>query len=156
MTEAMRLKGTENRRRESASWRLLLFWPVYGLAFFALEWLIPREYYRPMYHPVDDLIPFNEWFVNPYVFWYIYMVGSVAYTLFRDSLDQALNFIADETENFADEDRLADAVIHFALLSYAAGLASNRYVSLLRQKMEADGTLPAKKKDKPKAKKENT
>ena len=84
MTEAMRLKGTENHRRESASWRLLLFWPVYGLAFFALEWLIPRDYYRPMYHPVDDLIPFNEWFVIPYVFWYIYMVGSVAYTLFRD------------------------------------------------------------------------
>ena len=84
MTEAMRLKGTENRRRESASWRLLLFWPVYGLAFFALEWLIPRDYYRPMYHPVDDLIPFNEWFVIPYVFWYIYMMGSVAYTLFRD------------------------------------------------------------------------
>lgn len=78
------------------------------------------------------------------------------YTLFRDSLDQALNFIADEAEHYADEDRLADAVVHFALLSYAAGLASNRYVSLLRQKMEADGSLPAKKKDKPKAKKENT
>ena len=34
---------------------------------------------------------------------------------------------------------LADAAIHFALLSYAAGVASNRYVSLLRQQQEAEG-----------------
>ena len=32
---------------------------------------------------------------------------------------------------------LADAAIHFALLSYAAGVASSRYVTLLRQQKEA-------------------
>ena len=65
-------------------WTLLLFWPVYGLAFYLLEWVFPQSYYKPMHHPLDDLIPFCEWFVIPYVFWYLYMVGSVAYTFFRD------------------------------------------------------------------------
>ena len=31
-----------------------------------------------------------------------------------------------------EEEYLADAAIHFALLSYAAGMASNRYISLLK------------------------
>ena len=35
------------------------------------------------------------------------------------------------------EDELADAAIHFALMSYAAGVASSRYVTLLRQQQEA-------------------
>lgn len=65
-------------------WSLLLFWPVYGLAFYALEWILPRSYYHPVWHPVDEMIPFCELFVIPYVFWYVYMAGSVIYTLFRN------------------------------------------------------------------------
>lgn len=84
MTEAMRLPGAGLRRGTLEHWKLLLFWPVYGLAFYSLEWVFPQDYYQPMYHPLDELIPFNEWFVIPYVFWYIYMVGSVAWTFFRD------------------------------------------------------------------------
>ena len=84
MVEAIRISRTRPCRREYAHWVLLLFWPVYGLAFYTLEWVFPQEYYHPMYHPLDDMIPFNEWFVIPYVFWYVYMVGSVAYTFFRD------------------------------------------------------------------------
>lgn len=70
---------------ELSHWKLLLFWPVYGLAFFTLEWVFPQAYYLPMYHPLDDMIPFAEIFVIPYVFWYIYMIGSVAYTFFKDT-----------------------------------------------------------------------
>lgn len=70
--------------RQFGHWKLLLFWPAYGLAFYGLEWVLPRDHYQPMYHPLDEAIPFCEWFVIPYVFWYIYMVGSVAYTIFRD------------------------------------------------------------------------
>ena len=74
------------------------------------------------------------------------------YERFRKSLDEALNIIADEMERFSDEDRIADAAVRFALLSYAAGLASSRYVGLLREKMPA----PEKaKKGKNKAKKED-
>ena len=55
MTEAMHLPGAKMRRREMDNWKLLLFWPVYGLAFYSLEWVFPRAYYRPMYHPLDEL-----------------------------------------------------------------------------------------------------
>jgi hypothetical protein len=55
------------------------------------------------------------------------------YTDFCDSLDKALNLTADEMAQRPQNDTLADAAIHFALLSYAAGVASSRYVALLRQ-----------------------
>ena len=61
------------------------------------------------------------------------------YAAFCERLDKALNITADEMELYLDESTLADAAIHFALLSYAAGVASNRYVSLLRQQQEAEG-----------------
>ena len=61
------------------------------------------------------------------------------YAAFCESLYKALNITADEMELYLDESTLADAAIHFALLSYAAGVASNRYVSLLRQQQEAEG-----------------
>ena len=46
---------------------------------------------------------------------------------------------ADEMTGYADGTDLADAAIHFALMSYAAGVASSRYVALLRQQREAAG-----------------
>lgn len=74
------------------------------------------------------------------------------YKAFCASLDKALNITVDEMESRPAGDSLADAAIHFALLSYAAGVASSRYVALLRQQKEAAGELPVK--GKPKAKKE--
>ena len=64
------------------------------------------------------------------------------YAAFCRSLDQALSLTANEMEHYAGSDDLADAAIHFALLSYAAGVASSRYVSLLREKKAAES--PAK------------
>lgn len=63
---------------------MLLFWPAYGLSFYALEWIIPQDSFHVMYHPLDDEIPFCELFVIPYVFWYLFMVFGVVYTLFAD------------------------------------------------------------------------
>lgn len=63
---------------------LLLFWPAYGLFFYMVEWVIPQDYYHVMWCPVDDLIPFNELFLIPYLFWFVYMVGAHAYTFFTD------------------------------------------------------------------------
>ena len=60
------------------------------------------------------------------------------YAAFCDSLDKALNITADEMDSRGENDSLADAAIHFALLSYAAGIASSRYVALLRQEKEAE------------------
>lgn len=57
------------------------------------------------------------------------------YAAFCDSLDKALSLTAGEMENRpGGSEDLADAAIHFALLSYAAGVASSRYVTLLRQR----------------------
>lgn len=65
--------------------KLLWLWPVYLIAFLITERFIPRSYYHPMYHPLDDLIPFYEFFLIPYVFWYVFMVGSILYTLCNDT-----------------------------------------------------------------------
>ena len=77
------------------------------------------------------------------------------YAAFCASLDKALHLTAEEMANRAEDDGLADAAIHFALMSYAAGVASNRYVTLLRQRKAAeDFTAPGKHKAKEKGAKE--
>lgn len=64
---------------------LLLFWPVYGLAFLSVERLIHFDYYHPMYYaPLDDIIPFNEFFLIPYLFWFVFLVGMILYALLWD------------------------------------------------------------------------
>ena len=72
------------------------------------------------------------------------------YAAFCSSLDKALTLTAGEMEDRTGDDELADAAIHFALMSYAAGLASSRYVSLLRQRKELAEEKPThgKKKEK--------
>ena len=66
------------------------------------------------------------------------------YAAFCESLSSALTVTADEMDHYADGN-LADAAIHFALLSYAAGLASSRYVTLLRQQKDAEEPPKTKK-----------
>ncbi|MBQ5840521.1 MAG: phosphatase PAP2 family protein [Clostridia bacterium] len=63
---------------------LLLYWPVYGILFWYVEAHYPVENYFAVYHPLDDLIPFCELFVLPYMFWFAFIVGMLAYTLFWD------------------------------------------------------------------------
>lgn len=81
------------------------------------------------------------------------------YAAFCASLDKALNIAAGEMAQRSAEVEelgnasLADSAIHFALMSYAAGVVSSRYVSLLRQQKEQEdeSKKPAKsraKKDK--------
>ncbi|MEE0968819.1 MAG: phosphatidic acid phosphatase [Clostridia bacterium] len=58
---------------------LLLFWPLYGFMFMAVEILIPRAYYYPVWCSLDDLIPFNELFIIPYWAWFVFLVGMILY-----------------------------------------------------------------------------
>ena len=75
------------------------------------------------------------------------------YADFCSSLDQAMELTADRIENRPENDTLADAAIHFALLSYVTGLASSRYVAMLREQKEAAGELqPTKGRKKEKEK----
>lgn len=60
---------------------LLLGWVVYFLCYFLTENLIPAEKCHVVWHPLDDVIPFNEWFVIPYVGWYFLIVVSLGYFL---------------------------------------------------------------------------
>ena len=63
---------------------LLLFWPAFGLLFSYVERFSPAAHYFEMHCALDDLIPFNEWFLIPYLFWFVYLVGAVVYTFFFD------------------------------------------------------------------------
>ena len=58
---------------------LLLYWPIYLFIYFAFEYLVPATYH-PVYSPLDDLVPFFEYFIIPYVIWYGVLVGIVIYT----------------------------------------------------------------------------
>ncbi len=63
---------------------LLLGWVVYFLLYFLTENLIPAEVCTPIYSPLDDVIPFCEWFLIPYVGWYALIVVSLGYFLLYD------------------------------------------------------------------------
>lgn len=58
----------------------LLYWPVYGLMFLLLERVFPLNFH-PIACALDDYIPFCEYFVIPYYFWFVLLIGMVAYTL---------------------------------------------------------------------------
>ena len=64
--------------------KLLLYWPVFGLLFWYAERGVEVDHYYPMYCWLDDYIPFNEWFLIPYLFWFVFMVGMHLYTLRYD------------------------------------------------------------------------
>ncbi len=59
--------------------KLLLGWPAYFLLYFLTENLIPVEKCYPVHCWLDDVIPFCEIFVIPYVFWYVLIVISLLY-----------------------------------------------------------------------------
>jgi len=54
---------------------LALYWPLYGALFYLLERAYQPDEYHVMYTPLDDMIPFCEWFAIPYVFWFLFLLG---------------------------------------------------------------------------------
>ena len=60
---------------------LLLGWVGYFALYFLTENLIPAEKCYPVSCWLDDVVPFCEWFIIPYVSWYLLIVGSLAYFL---------------------------------------------------------------------------
>lgn len=57
----------------------LLGWVGYFSLYFLTENLIPAEKCFPVHSVLDDYIPFCEYFVIPYVFWYLLIVVSLLY-----------------------------------------------------------------------------
>ncbi len=77
--------------------------------------------------------------------------GSVdtGYATFCRSLDGSMSLIADQMDRYQDPEKLADSAIHFALLSYAAGAASRRYVTMLRRRQEEQAAAAEPAREKP-------
>lgn len=61
---------------------LLLSWLGYFALYILTENLIPVEKCHPVHCLLDDLVPFCEWFVIPYVSWYLFIAVSLLYFLF--------------------------------------------------------------------------
>lgn len=74
-----RILTTENRHL-----LLLLYFPIYLLAFFALEHSITTSYWVSYFPALDDIIPFVPCFVIPYYLWYPFIFIPGIYFLFRD------------------------------------------------------------------------
>lgn len=61
--------------------KLLFGWVVYFAFYFLTENLIPEESCHVVHCYLDDVIPFCEAFLIPYVFWYVLIVISLGYFL---------------------------------------------------------------------------
>lgn len=66
---------------------LLLFWPIFGACFMSLEVFRTVENCKHfvVYSPLDDVIPFCELFVFPYMIWFFYIIGMYVYTILFDT-----------------------------------------------------------------------
>lgn len=59
--------------------KLLFGWVAYFVLYFLTENLIPAEKCHPVHCLLDDIVPFCEVFVIPYVGWYLLIVASLLY-----------------------------------------------------------------------------
>lgn len=64
--------------------KLLGGWIIYFILFFLTENLIPREKCHPIHCWLDDVIPFNEFFLIFYCGWFLLVFGSLLYYLLYD------------------------------------------------------------------------
>ena len=65
---------------------LVLYVPVYFACFFLIERLVPSTAdYWVSYCPLDDLIPFNEYFIIPYYLWYPLLFAVGIYLMIKDA-----------------------------------------------------------------------
>ena len=73
----------------------LIYWPIYGLMFQTLEQFWIRDSYYTIECSFDKAIPFCEYFLIPYLFWFVFLVGIHFYTLLWDvsSFKKLMQFI---------------------------------------------------------------
>lgn len=65
--------------------KYLAYWPLFGLLFLTVERLWIRSSYYPVHCALDEAIPFCEYFLIPYLFWFIFLVGIHVYALLFDT-----------------------------------------------------------------------
>jgi len=64
--------------------KLLLGWVIYFALYFLTENLIPAERCTSVHCALDDIIPFCEYFILPYVGWYALIVFTLGYFALYD------------------------------------------------------------------------
>ena len=66
-------------------WLLIIFWVVFATLFAVEERLFTFDnYYHPVHCFLDDIIPFNEFFVIPYMYWFVFVTEMFVYTMLYD------------------------------------------------------------------------
>ena len=85
---------------------LLTGWIAYFIMYFVTERIIPESRCHVVHSVVDDLIPFNEYFVLFYVSWYFYMVWSL------------LGFLLYDIKNFVKAQKLIVGMQIIAIVTY--------------------------------------
>ena len=88
------IKATFLESCRSKSAYLLIGWPIYFVMYLITE-QIPIEKCHVVHCALDDLIPFNEYFVVFYCAWYVLIFGSLLYFFICDtkSFEQLQIFI---------------------------------------------------------------
>lgn len=81
----IRIRGCRDYILKHKYVMLTLYAPVYLISFFLMEKLVPESTdYWVSYCPLDDWIPFNEYFVVPYYLWYPLLFAVGLYLMIRD------------------------------------------------------------------------
>lgn len=84
MVDYRRLRPSNLTSPEFRHLLLLLFWIVFGIFFGAVERIIPRTDWHVVECALDACIPFHEWFLIPYLFWFVFLIGMHLYLLLFD------------------------------------------------------------------------
>ena len=69
------------RKKEYRHVFLLLYWPFFVVAFFLVGAIAQEKDYAVIHCGLDDMIPFCEYFVIPYIIWFPFWILMVLYTL---------------------------------------------------------------------------
>ena len=72
----------EKLKRYSHIW-ILSYAFIYLPWFSYLEKTVTRDYYV-IHTALDDLIPFSEYFIVPYLLWFVYVAGTILFFFFKN------------------------------------------------------------------------
>ncbi len=62
---------------------LLIYWPIHFITYGLFGKIFAEQDVWLLYSPLDDKIPFCEWFIFPYVFWYFWIAFMLIYSLYH-------------------------------------------------------------------------
>lgn len=72
------------KRVTKRQWIMIAYLPIHLLWYMILEWVNTGDDYFTVYCTFDDLVPFCEWFIFPYLLWFPYMITAGFYFIAKD------------------------------------------------------------------------